>query len=81
MNKNIIKVCVGFIYDFLVSLGKIVKVNGKEIVVFKLLSGKIWVIENCCLYKGGVLSEGIVSGDLVFCLMYDWKICLYDGNV
>ncbi|MFF2594169.1 nitrite reductase small subunit NirD [Priestia megaterium] len=81
VNKNITKVCVGSIHDFPVSLGKTVKVNGKELAVFKLSSGKIRAIENRCPHKGGVLSEGIVSGDSVFCPMHDWKICLHDGNV
>lgn len=61
VNKNITKVCVGSIHDFPVSLGKTVKVNGKEIAVFKLSSGKIRAIENRCPHKGGVLSEGIVA--------------------
>lgn len=56
-------------------------IEDKEFVVFKFLNGSICVIENCCLYKGGVLVEGIVSGEYVFCLMYDWKIFLEDGIV
>jgi nitrite reductase (NADH) small subunit len=28
-----------------------------------------------------VLTEGIVSGEYVYCPMHDWKICLDDGNV
>ena len=38
-------------------------------------------MENRCPHKGGVLSEGMVSGEFVFCPMHDWKICLEDGKV
>ncbi len=81
VNKNITKVLLGSIHDFPESLGKTVKVNQKEIAVFKLSSGKIQAVDNRCPHKGGVLSEGIVSGDSVFCPMHDWKICLDNGRV
>jgi nitrite reductase/ring-hydroxylating ferredoxin subunit len=31
--------------------------------------------------RGGVLSEGLVSGEYVYCPVYDWKISLVDGKV
>jgi hypothetical protein len=30
---------------------------------------------------GGVLAEGITSGEHVFCPMHDWKINIVDGKV
>lgn len=62
-------------------VGKAVLVDNYEIAIFKLASGKVKAIENRCPHKGGVLAEGIVSGEHVFCPMHDWKICLDSGNV
>lgn len=80
--ENILRpVLVGKISEFAERLGKTVTIGMKEIAVFKLESGKIRAIENRCPHKGGVLAEGIVSGDYVFCPMHDWKISVVDGNV
>lgn len=62
-------------------LGKTVKIGQKEIAVFHLENGEIRAIENRCPHKGGVLAEGIVSGEYVFCPMHDWKISVIDGKV
>lgn len=55
--------------------------KGMFIVLFCFLNGDIWVVENCCFYKNGLLVEGIVFGEFVFCLLYDWKILLLIGEV
>ncbi|WP_227939811.1 nitrite reductase small subunit NirD [Alkalihalobacillus deserti] len=75
------KVKVATLSDLTVGVGKRVKVAGEEIALFKLKSGKISAIENSCPHKAGPLSEGIVSGDHVFCPLHDWKICMTDGQV
>ncbi|MFC0472346.1 Rieske 2Fe-2S domain-containing protein, partial [Halalkalibacter kiskunsagensis] len=36
---------------------------------------------NSCPHKQGPLSEGIVSGEHVFCPLHDWKINMKDGKV
>jgi nitrite reductase (NADH) small subunit len=81
LNKSITKLRVGSVDEVTERLGKTVRVGEKEIAVYKLSNGRIRAIENRCPHKGGVLSEGIVSGDFVFCPMHDWKICLDDGKV
>ena len=81
VNKNVTKIQIGFIHELPEKLGKTVLIGDKEVAVFKLSSGRIRAIENRCPHKGGVLSEGIVSGEFVFCPMHDWKICLEDGKV
>lgn len=81
MENTLRPVLVGKISDLPERLGKTVSIGMKEIAVFKLESGKIRAIENRCPHKGGVLAEGIVSGDYVFCPMHDWKISVVDGNV
>lgn len=79
VSKTMIR--VGTVDDMTERLGKTVRVGELEIAVYKLSNGRIRAIENRCPHKGGVLTEGIVSGDFVFCPMHDWKICLHDGKV
>jgi nitrite reductase (NADH) small subunit len=63
-------------------IGYSIKIDNKEIAVFKLTSGEVFAIENRSPHpKGGVLSEGLVSGEFVYCPVYDWKISLRDGKV
>lgn len=62
--------------------GYAIKIDETEIALFKLSNGKVYAIENRSPHpKGGVLSEGLVSGDYVYCPVYDWKISLMDGKV
>nr|WP_236838572.1 nitrite reductase small subunit NirD [Caldalkalibacillus salinus] len=61
--------------------GKTVRVQGYEVALFKLSNGDVRAIENRCPHKGGVLAEGIVSGEYVFCPMHDQKISLSSGHV
>ncbi|PLT32150.1 nitrite reductase small subunit NirD [Bacillus sp. V5-8f] len=81
VNKSIMKVLVGPAGELAERIGKTVYVGDKEVAVFKLLNGSIRAVENRCPHKGGVLAEGMVSGDFVFCPMHDCKICLQDGQV
>ncbi|SEN86864.1 assimilatory nitrite reductase (NAD(P)H) small subunit [Mesobacillus persicus] len=62
--------------------GQVFKMDGEEIVLFRLSSGEVRAIENRSPHpKGGTLSEGLVSGEYLFCPVYDWKISLQDGKV
>jgi nitrite reductase (NADH) small subunit len=68
--------------DLPVRSGYSVKINDEEIALFKVTNGKVYGIENRSPHpKGGVLTEGLVSGEFVFCPVYDWKIALRDGKV
>lgn len=79
--KSVEVVSIGSVRDLPERIGKTVCVRDKEVAVFKLLNGAIRAVENRCPHKGGVLSEGMVSGEFVFCPMHDWKICLDNGKV
>ncbi|MFB3165174.1 nitrite reductase small subunit NirD [Neobacillus sp. 179-J 1A1 HS] len=62
--------------------GYSIKMNDEEVALFKVTNGKVYGIENRSPHpKGGVLTEGLVSGEYVFCPVYDWKISLVDGKV
>lgn len=80
-NGSLLKVLVGPIDELPERLGKTVCIGDREVAVFKLSDKNIRAVENRCPHKGGVLAEGMVSGEFVFCPMHDWKICLEDGNV
>jgi len=78
---NLLKVKVAEVSELKVKIGKTVEVQGHQIALFLLEDGKVRAVENRCPHKGGTLSEGIVSGEYVFCPLHDWKICLNDGLV
>jgi len=75
------RIKVGSLNDIPERLGKTVKIGPNEIAIFRLANGDIRAIENRCPHKGGVLAEGMVSGEYVYCPMHDWKINLKDGKV
>jgi len=63
-------------------IGYSIKIDENEIALFKTTSGKVFALENKSPHpKGGVLSEGLISGEYVYCPVYDWKISLADGAV
>lgn len=82
MEKLINKILVAKADELPVNLGRRIVLEDPEleIAIFKLANGKIKAIENRCPHKGGVLSEGMVSGEHVFCPMHDWKISVVDGK-
>ncbi|WP_245629933.1 nitrite reductase small subunit NirD [Domibacillus robiginosus] len=81
MEKTLEKVRIASIHELPERMGKTVRIGELELAVFKLGNGQVRAIENRCPHKGGVLAEGIVSGEHVFCPMHDWKICTADGKV
>jgi nitrite reductase (NADH) small subunit len=81
VNNSLTKFQVGAVSDIPKRLGKTIRVGETEVAMFRLSNGTIRAIENRCPHKGGVLTEGMVSGDFVFCPLHDWKICLDDGKV
>ena len=82
MEKLISRVFIAKVEELPKNLGKRVSVGkgNLELAVFKLANGDIRAIENRCPHKAGVLSEGMVSGEYVFCPMHDWKISVVDGK-
>lgn len=75
------RVSIGLLTDFPEKLGKVVRIQQREISVFRLEDGRLTAIENRCPHRGGPLAEGIVCGDYVFCPLHDWKIDLRNGEV
>ncbi|MCP3028334.1 nitrite reductase small subunit NirD [Halobacillus sp. A5] len=81
MEQVLKRVFAAKLSDLPEKLGRTVEAGGLELAIFKLADDNIRVIENRCPHKGGVLAEGMVSGEHVFCPMHDWKISVVDGKV
>ncbi|MEO3944696.1 nitrite reductase small subunit NirD [Gorillibacterium sp. CAU 1737] len=62
-------------------IGFAMTVDDKKIAVFRLSDGRIKALENVSPYRQGPLAEGTVSGEYVYCPLYDWKISLLTGKV
>ncbi|MDQ0256194.1 nitrite reductase (NADH) small subunit [Evansella vedderi] len=72
---------VAHITDLPPQVGKEVIIGEHEIALFRLTNGKVKAVENKCPHKQGPLSQGIISGEYVFCPLHDWKIDLENGQV
>lgn len=73
---------VGPVGRFPVRIGVRVKVEEREAAVFRLSDGRIFALENKNPHrKGGVISEGMISGEYLYDPLYDWKIHLPTGKV
>lgn len=81
MEQTLQRIKVSTVSELPKNLGKTVSIGSLEIALFHLENGDFRAIENRCPHKGGVLVEGIVSGEHVFCPMHDWKISINDGKV
>ncbi len=63
-------------------IGQVFKIDDEEIAVFRLSNGEVRAVENHSPHpNGGTLVDGLVSGEYIFCPVYDWKISLVDGKV
>jgi nitrite reductase (NADH) small subunit len=67
--------------DLAYNTGKTIRYQNEEVALFKLSSGKLQAIQNRCPHKDGVLAEGIVCDEHVFCPLHDRKIHLPSGLV
>lgn len=82
MNQTITRTAVARYAELPLRAGVRVRMDHEEIALFKLTDGSVRAIENRSPNpKGGVLSDGLVSGEYIFDAIYDWKISLVDGKV
>lgn len=82
MLQTIMRIPVAHYSNLKARAGYSIKFCDQEIALFKTSNGAVYALENRSPHpKGGVLSEGLVSGEYVFCPVYDWKISLMDGKV
>jgi nitrite reductase (NADH) small subunit len=64
-----------------IKTGKTVRCRSLEVALFRLANGSVKAIENRCPHKNGVLAEGIVCDEFVFCPLHDRKIHIPSGQV
>jgi nitrite reductase (NADH) small subunit len=82
MNQTITRAAVARYSDLPLKAGYAVKADDTELALFKLSDGSVRAIENRSPNpRGGILSDGLVSGEYIFDAIYDWKISLVDGKV
>nr|WP_106780734.1 nitrite reductase small subunit NirD [Lysinibacillus timonensis] len=81
MKQTVERVKVLKVDEVAKNYGKTVRIGDLEIALFRLTNGEFHAIENRCPHKGGVLVEGLVCGQHVFCPMHDWKIDVTTGKV
>ena len=65
--------------DLAEGLGKIVKVDGRSIALFRSNEG-YYAMANNCLHRGGPLGEGDLTGDIVTCPWHGWKFNVRTGS-
>ena len=71
-------VSVGPIADLPVGKGRCVSVGGQDVALFHVEEG-VFAIDNGCPHRGGPLSEGDVSGCIVYCPLHAWSFDLKTG--
>ncbi|WP_426452177.1 nitrite reductase (NAD(P)H) small subunit [Paenibacillus sp. S-38] len=80
--KQLTYVGIGRPEDFEERIGRVVRIGGDEIAVFRTTEGEFFALENRSPGpRGGTLADGIVSGAVLFDPICDWRIGLRDGAV
>lgn len=58
--------------------GKVIRVEGKEIALFRL-DQSVYAIDNLCLHEGGPLGHGKVKDGVVACPWHLWRFDVRTG--
>ena len=59
---------------------KIVRLNGRNIALFRV-NGAYYAVANNCLHRGGPLGEGELDNYQVTCPWHGWKYDVRDGSL
>lgn len=59
--------------------GKIVRVKGKIIALFRI-DGEVFALNNICPHQGAPLAKGLVNDCTVTCPLHGWKFNLRTGK-
>ena len=60
-------------------LGKVVRVEGRSIALFRIKEG-YYATANTCLHRGGPLGEGNLTEGVVTCPWHGWKFDVRTGS-
>lgn len=73
-------VVVGTLADIPRRGARTVRLDGREIAVFRTADDAVFALENRCPHRGGPLADGIVHGRKVACPLHNWVIDLESGR-
>ena len=59
---------------------RVIKTGTVNIAVFRTSTDEVFAVKDECPHKQGPLSQGIVHGASVTCLLHNWKIDLASGE-
>ena len=79
-DEPVVWVAIGVAANFRRRAARIVKAPGGDVAVFRTDADELFALDNRCPHRGGPLSEGIVSGDMVACPLHNWVISLRTGR-
>ena len=71
---------VGKLSDLAPGSSKVVDVNGKALALFNV-AGVVYVMDNTCRHRGGLLGEGLLEGDVVTCPWHMWEYNVRTGEL
>ncbi|WP_027803171.1 Rieske (2Fe-2S) protein [Paraburkholderia dilworthii] len=71
---------VAAVEDFPVGGVRSVEVNDAQVAVFNI-DGTCYAIEDICPHDGGILTGGVVEGDVVICPRHGARFCIRTGKV
>jgi len=71
---------IGHLNDIPKLGSRVVETDSGNIAVFRTNNDQVFALKDRCPHKGGYLSQGIVSGELVACPLHNWKIDLKTGE-
>lgn len=66
--------------DLEVHKGRVVKVDGKQVAIFRLPGDAIYAVDNRCPHEGYPLGQGYVQGCVLTCAWHNFKFDLRDGS-
>ena len=51
-----------------------------DIAIFRTAADEVFALDDRCLYKGGLLFQGLIYGKRVACPLHNWQIELESGE-
>ena len=71
---------LGSIDDIPLGEGRVFRVDGREVAVFRCRSGEVHAIEATCPHRGGPLADGLVGDHSVICPLHGFVFDLRTGE-
>ena len=71
---------VGSLKDIPKLGARVIKTQQGDIAIFRASDDQVFALKDSCPHKQGPLSQGIVHGHTVTCLLHNWNINLENGE-